>query len=103
MFENCIASAGARLLLIGYGFGDAHINKAIAQASTEKGLSVYIIDPTPPRDLLSRMRNSPSGDTIIEALKGVYSHPLKELFPTNQAETSHWRMVQDQFFGRLIR
>jgi SIR2-like domain len=43
-FNNYISRAGARLMIIGYGFNDEHINEAIASA-VDKGLKLFIVDP----------------------------------------------------------
>ena len=38
-----------RLLTVGYGFGDPHINQCIANA-IGKGLKLYVISPMYPQD-----------------------------------------------------
>jgi hypothetical protein len=44
MFERAIRRQGARLMVIGYSFGDAHINKMIF-SGIDAGLRIFIIDP----------------------------------------------------------
>lgn len=43
-------------LVIGYGFGDEHINRIIDEALTNPGLVVLIVDPTPPTQLRERLK-----------------------------------------------
>jgi hypothetical protein len=44
MFQARLRSSGARLMIIGYSFGDPHINKMIF-SGIEAGLKIFIIDP----------------------------------------------------------
>ena len=47
LFTALLSSPDTRLMLIGYGFRDEHINSALRNAM-EKGLQIYIIDPAGP-------------------------------------------------------
>jgi SIR2-like domain len=42
-FRSMLSQPNAHLMVIGYGFGDAHINSAI-QTAADKGLKMFIID-----------------------------------------------------------
>ena len=44
LFRASLRSAEARLMIIGYSFGDAHINKLIFEG-IEAGLKLFIVDP----------------------------------------------------------
>jgi hypothetical protein len=44
-FENYLFRPEARLMVIGYGFRDSHINETIIRAVNEHGLQVFIIGP----------------------------------------------------------
>jgi hypothetical protein len=44
IFQASLRSRGARLMIIGYSFGDAHINQMIF-SGVEAGLQIFIIDP----------------------------------------------------------
>jgi SIR2-like domain len=43
-FARSLRAEGARLMIIGYSFGDAHINKMIFDG-IEAGLKIFVIDP----------------------------------------------------------
>jgi hypothetical protein len=43
-------------LIVGYGFGDEHINRIIDEALTNPGLVVLIVDPKPPTQLQERLQ-----------------------------------------------
>ena len=44
MFQAHLCAQDARLMIIGYSFGDPHINKTIF-SGIEAGLKIFIIDP----------------------------------------------------------
>ena len=44
-FAECLREDGARLLVIGYGFGDAHINDVIIDAINTAALKLFVIGP----------------------------------------------------------
>ena len=44
-FEEYLRRGGTRLMVIGYGFKDMHINDAIARAVNERRLQMFIVDP----------------------------------------------------------
>jgi hypothetical protein len=45
VFSQELRRPGTKLMVIGYSFGDEHINKAIEEAADEGGLTVFIVDP----------------------------------------------------------
>jgi phosphatidylserine/phosphatidylglycerophosphate/cardiolipin synthase-like enzyme len=44
VFEETLTAANSKLMIVGYGFRDEHINAAIARA-VERGLRLFIIAP----------------------------------------------------------
>lgn len=44
-FEERLSEAGARLMVIGYGFRDEHINEIIMRAINHRGLRMFVIVP----------------------------------------------------------
>jgi hypothetical protein len=69
-------SRDARLMIIGYSFGDAHINEIIF-AGIEKGLKIFIIDPYGV-DVIGSNKSSPLniGFSIRNAIIGASRRPL---------------------------
>ena len=43
IFDYVLSKGQCRLLIIGYGFGDKHINSIISKAITDHGLKIYIL------------------------------------------------------------
>lgn len=100
IFQECLNSGKARLLIIGYGFGDPHINKALALAIQDSNLSIYILNTTPAEELLLNIKRQQYGKEIIQSIGGIYPVALKDLFPASQTVTPDWEKLIEQFFGR---
>lgn len=94
-FDEYLARPNSRLLVIGYGFRDAHINRAIAQAVEQHGLKMFIIDPSG-ADLawkLNSTRNraaitvdTPLEDLFKMSVIGASRRSLKEIFGGDSIE-----------------
>ena len=79
MFKDVLASPDRLLIIIGYGFGDQHINDVIVDSVINHGLKLYIITPSEAPTLLEKLNGiSPS---VGSALSGCSLKPLRELFP----------------------
>ncbi len=94
IFKQVLSSPQRRLLVIGYGFGDEHVNEVIAHAITEHGLHLYIICPTPPNLFKDKLlRKSPLyGTTLWDGLSRYWDKGLKEIYP---AHDPHTRLAQE--------
>ena len=85
-FQHYLAMGATRLMVIGYGFNDPHINNALLEA-IPKALTLFIVDPLgvdaadPTRSLPIRMPN-PFKDVIETASK----RPLSDTFCSNAVE-----------------
>lgn len=82
-------------MIIGYGFGDEHINEVIAQAICEHGLRILVWDRQYGFDWI---RNRHSGDEIAAGLIGTESRDMIEVFPRTQEETESYRSICGIFF-----
>jgi hypothetical protein len=85
-FQRCLALGGTRLMVIGYGFNDHHVNDAL-MAAAPSGLQMFIVDllgadvANPDRGLPLR-RVNPFQDVIC----GVSESRLTETFGNNAVE-----------------
>jgi len=85
-FEARLSQPGARLMIIGYGFADGHINEII-QKTAQNGLRCFIIDPlgvdvaNPTRNVPVRVAN-PMENLII----GASRRTLREIFSGDRVE-----------------
>jgi hypothetical protein len=55
LFREVLKGPGCNLLVIGYSFGDEHINEVIANAIRMHDLRLYFISPQSPKDLQKQL------------------------------------------------
>jgi hypothetical protein len=99
-FAGCLRAREARLMIIGYSFGDAHINKMIFDG-IEAGLKIFIIDPLGV-DVMGSNASLPlnPGFSIRNAIIGASRRPL--LKTLSGQDVVEWNKV-NRFFrmGRI--
>lgn len=54
-FGNVIAQPQSALFVVGYGFGDEHVNALIRQALAIPSFTLIVVDPDPKSDFVSRL------------------------------------------------
>src|SRR5689334_730278 len=88
LFRAALTAEGEqKLVVVGYGFGDGHINEAIIEG-IEQGLRLWIIDPRSPTELRDHyLKGCPE---IFAAIAG-YS-PI-----------SFDHLIGDDFYLRILR
>jgi hypothetical protein len=79
LFRQVLTSGNARLLVLGYGFKDDHVNQVIADAVRHSGLRLVVVDPGPGDMLHERLQKA----GIWSGLADLISRPLDELFATD--------------------
>lgn len=97
LFQSLVSEGDKKLLVIGYGFGDSHINDILLKAVEEHNLSLYIINPTDPEVFKNKLEGRPdhSGSykiskysKIWKGVKGYFPYTLREIFPPDQSKTT---------------
>ncbi len=99
LFEQALYRPNVKLLAIGYGFKDEHINACINKAAIEHGLKLYILSTERPDDFSFRMRfKYPRGTAINDmdntnlpiwdAVDGYFPYRMNRIFPKSQAITA---------------
>jgi len=94
VFESTLTHSESRLMVIGYGFGDDHINQHIANG-VEKGLKLFNLNPAG-ADLATNLNKTRQSGHIIcdshledlfrKALIGASRRSLNEIFGENEIE-----------------
>jgi hypothetical protein len=97
IFRKVLSVGDVRLMIVGYGFGDEHVNAAIADAVEHHSLRVFIWDTG--SNLADRVRASPHGATIWRGLLSVATRPMIAVFPSNQAETQEFVRIKETLFS----
>jgi hypothetical protein len=90
-------SGDVRLMVIGYGWGDEHINDPIADAVQNRGLQIYSWNPQHPREMLASRHR---GDDILRGIMGFSTRPMTEVMPNNPTNpgSAHYNGIVRDFF-----
>jgi hypothetical protein len=98
IFQEVLCSGERKLLVIGYSFGDAHINRVLVD-SMKRGLQLFVLSPGSPDKLKTRMIEKDCA-VLWDALVEHFPFDLKTLFPPDQSRTPQWKHIQQRFFDR---
>jgi hypothetical protein len=87
LFREVINRPRTRLLMVGYGFGDSHINQCIADA-IGSGLKLHVISPQPPQEFKDQfilpvngiLKLKPCGDKLWEGLVQYWPTTLIDFY-----------------------
>lgn len=87
-FKRVLKEPGSRLMTIGYGFGDQHINKAIVDGWESSNLETFLIDPLGFDVFNKEPENKMRSITDIERIKimGVSTRRLADTFSGDDLE-----------------
>lgn len=95
-FRTMLTRPGARLMIIGYSFSDAHINDMIMEAIKQSDLKIFLVDPAGDRILDKRDpramipdRPGPLLDTIPPRIIGMSQRPITSTFKDDTVEHSN--------------
>lgn len=99
IFEKALLLDERKLFVIGYGFGDDHINKVIADSVEHYGLKLYVMSPSPQVNFIKKLNTVTHGNQILSALFGYFPYSLLNVFPADQSDTHSWAEVSDRFFS----
>lgn len=104
LFKEVLFQDQRRLLVIGYGFGDEHINSVLSEAVRKHRLKIYVLSPESPKSLKEKLcdRCKKSEDTINiwSGISGYFQcveDVLLKNVHENQSEKEHFYKV---FFGK---
>ncbi|WMW22419.1 SIR2 family protein [Methanolobus mangrovi] len=99
IFDAVISRGAGRLLIIGYGFGDAHINEIISKAVDEHGLKIYILSPEKPEALRKMLCENDDTKNIWEAISGHFQFVGEVLIKNDYFKETTKNHFHDTFFG----
>jgi hypothetical protein len=94
LFNDAIAQGNKKILIIGYGFGDKHINKILEDGVKNHDLQIYIINNELPNKFTERSIMHPSG-VLWKGVKGYFPYLLKDICPLGGQETSYFREIKN--------
>lgn len=83
-FRAALTSPDTRLMIIGYGFQDAHVNNLLEEGIAA-GLKLFIVDPVGV-ELIDRAQGLAAPETMLQSVQGVSRRALRTTFGEDQAE-----------------
>lgn len=102
-FARRLCNQPCRLMVIGYGFCDSHINTTLMKAAKEGGLEIFIIDPSGTEVLQNaekKLRSSGETGAAIDLhgvlepfVIGASRRQLREIFTTS-GEVEHSKVMR---------
>jgi hypothetical protein len=100
-FEDVLSCQNRRLCVIGYGFGDDHINAVISNGIRDHGLKLFTITAMRDEDLKTHLHEkTPNGlgGTIWRGIQQNFQCGLKELYPWNGEPTQFAKSLESSLF-----
>ncbi len=95
-FGNAIAQPQSVLFVIGYGFGDDHVNALIRQSLAVPSVTVVIVDPNPKSEFLKQLESL--GDERVWVIKGqeagAFEKFVENVLPDLKDEEIEGKVVQ---------
>jgi len=98
ILREVLNQGDVKLLIIGYGFRDIHLNKLIEQAIFEKNLRIYIISPDDISSVRSIAKQYQFKRALEKGLSGYFQSDLLGLFPSDQSKTQLLQDIESYFF-----
>lgn len=97
-FAGAVVRAQSVLFVIGYGFGDEHVNAIIRQALAVPSFTLVIVDPTPKSDFVKKLRNQKDRRVwIVEgATLGTFAGFVDQLLPDLRDEEIRKKVLATQ-------
>lgn len=102
IFKEVLSQAQRRLLIIGYGFGDEHINKELSRSVKTHGLKIYILSPESPEEMKKKLCDPSKGSEDTKNIwKGVagYFQCVEDVLLKNSLNKAVKGHFYDVFFG----
>jgi hypothetical protein len=101
LFDEVLSQDNRRLLVIGYGFGDEHINSVISNAVKEHGLSIYILSPESPKQFKERLYKGCNSTEKIIIWNGIsgYFQCVKDVLCSRYSKPLEQDRFYKVFFG----
>lgn len=105
-FESVLSEEGRKLLVIGYGFRDPHINEVIARCVGKHGLDLYILSPLSPETFEHHLKLHAFGSSNdSRSLSGVLWRGLAGYFQGNLTDVcpkGHWTSLDETDLAKQI-
>lgn len=112
VFREALFQKDVKLLVIGYGFGDDHINEIISNSlesidNNEERMKLYVVSPEPPSEFKKRLceprglgENESEYREIEEIGRRIFDR-LAGYFQCNLTEFAYYPYERNHYFNRI--
>jgi len=97
LFQEVLSDGNVELFVIGYGFGDEHINRVIVDSIRDNGLKLHVMNPDAPEMFKNILSNSPNCENLWDNLRAYYPYNMSRVFPQNNKAVEH-EQIMNHFF-----
>jgi len=98
IFQEVLSKGNIELFVIGYGFGDEHINKVIVDSIRDNGLALHVMNPDPPEKFKKILTDdSPHCENLWDNLRAYYPYNLSRVFPQNDKAVEYEQIMNNYF------
>lgn len=104
LFKKTLQEGNKKLLVVGYGFRDQHINKILAKSVEDYGLQLFIITTTSMAGFNNVFDREGHyyAKSILDGVRGYFPYSFKEIFPTDQSRSEHFKEIVKSLTGRVL-
>jgi len=96
IFEKVLSQNQRRLLIVGYSFGDYHINRIISNAVRDHGLMIYIISPVSPEEFKKKLCEKPGLSlNIWQKMSRYFQSNLNDIF---SEDMDKYKAIKQNFY-----
>jgi len=112
VFQEALFQKDVKLLVIGYGFGDDHINEIISKSleyidNNEERMKLYVVSPEPPSEFKKKLceprglsKNGSEYRKRKEIGRGIFDR-LAGYFQCNLTEFTSYLYERNHYFNRI--
>lgn len=97
LFEQVLFQEEIKLMIIGYGFHDDHINIVIEKSIEKYGAKLFIISPSSSNEFKNELSKIDHGEKILSGISRYFTCNFTKLFPPNQPDTYEWNEIKNLF------
>ena len=102
LFEQVLKWGEVDLFVLGYGFGDEHINNVIADSVRDHNLGLHIMSPEAPEKFMNYLSQKPNCEGLWDSLRAYYPYTISQVFPSDggaESSTIEYVQIVENFFG----
>ena len=94
IFQKVVNTANTQLWVIGYGFGDKHINDILADSIVRSNLRLCVINPQLPKVFFNGLKKAHRYPEIRKGISAYLSNSLRGIFQVNKDKSQPLKSIE---------